>query len=75
MFELFDNLFMFKMFNYFCTILSFKIHAYSQHFFFALLQYVGTLDVPRPQNRLEIVAAMRRIRVSDPVPKLKEKQF
>lgn len=28
------------------------------------LQYVGSLDVPRPNSRLEIVAAMRRIRVS-----------
>jgi hypothetical protein len=28
------------------------------------LQYVGTLDVPRPTSRVEIVAAMRRIRVS-----------
>lgn len=28
------------------------------------LQYVGSLDVPRPNSRMEIVAAMRRIRVS-----------
>ena len=28
------------------------------------LQYIGSLDVPRPNNRMEIVAAMRRIRVS-----------
>lgn len=28
------------------------------------LQYVGSLDVPRPNSRVEIVAAMRRIRVS-----------
>jgi len=27
-------------------------------------QYIGTLDVPRPGSRVEIVAAMRRIRVS-----------
>ena len=27
-------------------------------------QYIGTLDVPRPSSRVEIVAAMRRIRVS-----------
>lgn len=27
-------------------------------------QYIGTLDVPRPTSRVEIVAAMRRIRVS-----------
>lgn len=27
------------------------------------LQYVGSLDVPRPNSRMEIVAAMRRIRV------------
>ncbi|KAF6201982.1 hypothetical protein GE061_004378 [Apolygus lucorum] len=25
-------------------------------------KYIGTLDVPKPQSRLEIVAAMRRIR-------------
>jgi carboxyl-terminal PDZ ligand of neuronal nitric oxide synthase protein len=31
---------------------------------FFLLQYIGTLDVPRPTSRVEIVAAMRRIRVS-----------
>ena len=28
-----------------------------------LPQYVGSLDVPRPNSRMEIVAAMRRIRV------------
>lgn len=27
-------------------------------------KYIGTLDVPRPSSRVEIVAAMRRIRVS-----------
>ncbi|KAM7336469.1 hypothetical protein ACRRTK_004962 [Alexandromys fortis] len=31
-------------------------------------QYVGSLDVPRPNSRVEIVAAMRRIRMSTPVP-------
>lgn len=31
--------------------------------FVCLLQYVGSLDVPRPNSRMEIVAAMRRIRV------------
>lgn len=30
-----------------------------------ILQYIGTLDVPRPNSRVEIVAAMRRIRVSE----------
>ncbi|PIK33428.1 putative carboxyl-terminal PDZ ligand of neuronal nitric oxide synthase protein, partial [Apostichopus japonicus] len=25
-------------------------------------KYIGTLDVPRPSSRVEIVAAMRRIR-------------
>lgn len=29
-----------------------------------LLQYIGTMDVPRPTSRVEIVAAMRRVRVS-----------
>lgn len=29
-----------------------------------LFQYIGMLDVPRPTSRVEIVAAMRRIRVS-----------
>lgn len=29
-----------------------------------LPQYVGSLDVPRPNSRMEIVAAMRRIRVN-----------
>ena len=27
-------------------------------------QFIGTLDIPRPSSRVEIVAAMRRIRVS-----------
>lgn len=31
---------------------------------FFYLQYIGMLDVPRPTSRVEIVAAMRRIRVS-----------
>ena len=31
---------------------------------FLCFQYIGTLDVPRPSSRVEIVAAMRRIRVS-----------
>ena len=31
---------------------------------FDIFQYIGTLDVPRPSSRVEIVAAMRRIRVS-----------
>ena len=30
-----------------------------------LFQYIGSLDVPRPNNRMEIVAAMRRIRVKN----------
>jgi hypothetical protein len=29
-----------------------------------IVQYIGTLDVPRPTSKIEIVAAMRRIRVS-----------
>lgn len=29
-----------------------------------VFQYIGSLDVPRPNSRVEIVAAMRRIRVS-----------
>jgi len=32
--------------------------------FFSPFQYIGTLDVPRPTSKIEIVAAMRRIRVS-----------
>lgn len=30
---------------------------------FAYFQFIGMLDVPRPTSRVEIVAAMRRIRV------------
>lgn len=30
----------------------------------SVFQYIGSLDVPRPNSRVEIVAAMRRIRVS-----------
>lgn len=33
-----------------------------------ILQYIGSLDVPRPNSRVEIVAAMRRIRVSSAEP-------
>lgn len=36
-------------------------HLYDYNF---VLQYIGSLDVPRPTSRVEIVAAMRRIRVS-----------
>lgn len=36
----------------------------SHSLFASFLQYVGSLDVPRPNSRVEIVAAMRRIRVS-----------
>ena len=49
--------------------------CYFLYFYFILLflfQYIGTLDVPRPSSRVEIVAAMRRIRVSilNPPPPL-----
>lgn len=30
----------------------------------SFFQYIGTMDVPRPTSRVEIVAAMRRVRVS-----------
>lgn len=33
-------------------------------FSWVIVQYIGSLDVPRPNNRMEIVAAMRRIRAS-----------
>lgn len=33
-------------------------------FCFVPNQYIGSLDVARPNSRVEIVAAMRRIRVS-----------
>lgn len=40
-------------------------------FFFSriviLFQYIGTMDVPRPSSRVEIVAAMRRVRVCVPI--------
>ena len=39
-------------------------NSYCSLSFVFLLQYIGTLDVPRPSSRVEIVAAMRRIRVS-----------
>lgn len=41
--------------------------THHETYFFLLafvLQYIGSLDVPRPNSRMEIVAAMRRIRVS-----------
>jgi len=31
---------------------------------FSFVQFIGSLDVPRPTGRMEIVVAMRRIRVS-----------
>nr|XP_046146258.1 carboxyl-terminal PDZ ligand of neuronal nitric oxide synthase protein-like [Oncorhynchus gorbuscha] len=34
-----------------------------QHGIHFQAKYVGSLDVPRPNSRMEIVAAMRRIRV------------
>ncbi|XP_015257619.1 PREDICTED: carboxyl-terminal PDZ ligand of neuronal nitric oxide synthase protein-like [Cyprinodon variegatus] len=34
-----------------------------QHGIYFQAKYVGSLDVPRPNSRMEIVAAMRRIRV------------
>ncbi|GLD51646.1 carboxyl-terminal PDZ ligand of neuronal nitric oxide synthase protein-like protein [Lates japonicus] len=33
-----------------------------QHGIYFQAKYVGSLDVPRPNSRMEIVAAMRRIR-------------
>lgn len=42
---------------------SYFLSPYDRSSFF-LAQYIGSLDVPRPNNRMEIVAAMRRIRVS-----------
>lgn len=38
------------------------IAAQTSHY--CVFQYIGSLDVPRPNSRVEIVAAMRRIRVS-----------
>ncbi|EFX83300.1 hypothetical protein DAPPUDRAFT_28707, partial [Daphnia pulex] len=35
-----------------------------QHGIVFQAKYIGSLDVPRPNNRMEIVAAMRRIRAS-----------
>ncbi|KAK6627310.1 Carboxyl-terminal PDZ ligand of neuronal nitric oxide synthase protein [Polyplax serrata] len=37
-------------------------------------QYIGTLDVPRPTSRLEIVAAMRRIRYEFKAKGIKKKK-
>ena len=42
-----------------------SISLYLTIVFCFVLQYIGSLDVPRPNSRMEIVAAMRRIRVSD----------
>lgn len=42
----------------------FKQNTLHLTFKHVIFQYVGSLDVPRPNSRMEIVAAMRRIRVS-----------
>uniref|UniRef100_A0A8C7XVB5 Carboxyl-terminal PDZ ligand of neuronal nitric oxide synthase protein n=1 Tax=Oryzias sinensis TaxID=183150 RepID=A0A8C7XVB5_9TELE len=39
-----------------------------------LAQYVGSLDVPRPNSRMEIVAAMRRIRYEFKAKNIKKKK-
>ncbi|KAK8749586.1 hypothetical protein OTU49_015446, partial [Cherax quadricarinatus] len=38
------------------------------------IQYIGTLDVPRPTSRVEIVAAMRRIRYEFKAKGIKKKK-
>ena len=38
-----------------------KVYFKTSHL---ILQLIGTREVPRPSSRVEIVAAMRRIRVS-----------
>ena len=50
-----DNLYIFSFLMLFFSIFLFDFFSF---------QYIGTLDVPRPSSRVEIVAAMRRIRVS-----------
>lgn len=37
-------------------------------------KYIGTLDVPRPSSRVEIVAAMRRIRYEFKAKSIKKKK-
>ncbi|XP_023232929.1 carboxyl-terminal PDZ ligand of neuronal nitric oxide synthase protein-like [Centruroides sculpturatus] len=37
-------------------------------------KYIGTLDVPRPSSRMEIVAAMRRIRYEFKAKGIKKKK-
>ncbi|ESP04809.1 hypothetical protein LOTGIDRAFT_109691 [Lottia gigantea] len=39
-----------------------------------IFQYIGTLDVPRPSSRVEIVAAMRRIRYEFKAKAIKKKK-
>lgn len=40
------------------------LRAVAPNVLFLSPQYIGSLDVPRPNSRVEIVTAMRRIRVS-----------
>ncbi|NXT82787.1 CAPON protein, partial [Zapornia atra] len=40
----------------------------------SVLQYIGSLDVPRPNSRVEIVAAMRRIRYEFKAKNIKKKK-
>jgi len=54
---------MFKYMQQTCWLSSFYFVILTNLYMF-MLQFIGSLDVPRPVNRVEIVAAMRRIRVS-----------
>jgi len=42
----------------------FRIMFLFVYIVFSFVQFIGSLDVPRPTGRMEIVVAMRRIRVS-----------
>ncbi|XP_071506835.1 carboxyl-terminal PDZ ligand of neuronal nitric oxide synthase protein-like [Diadema antillarum] len=45
-----------------------------QHGIHFQAKYIGTLDVPRPSSRVEIVAAMRRIRYEFKAKGIKKKK-
>ncbi|XP_010226912.1 PREDICTED: carboxyl-terminal PDZ ligand of neuronal nitric oxide synthase protein [Tinamus guttatus] len=49
-------------------------HGNSTNPLFLSLQYIGSLDVPRPNSRVEIVTAMRRIRYEFKAKNIKKKK-
>ncbi|KAF0765365.1 carboxyl-terminal PDZ ligand of neuronal nitric oxide synthase protein isoform X4 [Aphis craccivora] len=58
----------------FTEIHQFIIFLIIINLYLCMLQFIGSLDVPRPVNRVEIVAAMRRIRYEFKAKGIKKKK-